>query len=1136
MKLKHSIFAIIASLAIIASVQNVHARTYAEHSVLASGTWVKIRVSETGICKLTYDQIKEMGFKSPKEVHVYGYGGATLSENFNLPKTDDLEETSIYDSGSAIYFYAQGPRKWNYRGINNRHAFDVSSNPYSFHGYYFLTSNSNSRKLVSQAPAIESSEDETVITNYLEHISYKKEEINLVKSGTGWLSDQTPMLKSFSHEFEMPDIDIYELGSLYISIASYSPQKSKVKVSFADNSQEVEIPYCGEGSSAIATEKTISWLPSQERNTLFLTYIANNGTDNLWVEQLVLCAFRKLKMNDGIMYFRNPNTEEGGAYKYIISGASSNTQVWNITDPQQITRVATEEDGDELIFRQNPTKMEEYVAFNPNSSKFVKAELVGKISNQDLHAIKDIDFIIISHESFISEAQRLANLHKEYDNVTAIVVTPEEIYNEFSSGTPDASAIRWFLKMFYDRGEYNKQVLLFGDGCYDNRGILRGNGNTVNNHIVTYQGGNKYSEANSYVCDNYFCNLNDQNNGILVRRMKMDYGIGRLPVSTTAQATNMVNKVENYLKNNRFGKWRDKVLLIADDNEHSKDVSGYNKFFGYSDNIAKIIHRNDSAMEVQKVHFDSYMRVTGSNGNRFPEVEEIINKNIQDGVLILNYIGHSGELAWAEERVFTQNQAATIFNEKQGFWFTASCRFAVFDALTSSAGEDLILNPNGGALTLFSAARTVYDGQNDNLNREYFNEIFTRDSITHIQPTIGEICKRAKNALDNDSNKLSFTLLGDPMLRICYPKGNVLTDSITQIGGSVTDTIHALSEIKVYGHIEDEQDNFMNNFNGPIEITLYDKELILSTKGNLFNTEEEREKHKHRYSDRLNVLFSGKTEVNNGYFSFVFKVPKDINYNYGTGRLHYYAVDESLEYDADGASEDFIIGGSSDNDAYDNCGPSITLYMNHKAFLSGDKVNSTPVLFAEISDDNGINSSGSGIGHDITLTINGSNTPTILNKEFTYNMDSYSEGSITYQFPELTPGHYTATLKAWDLLNNSSQKSIEFIVDKEAVIRTDNVKIEPAIASEKAVIKITHDRPLTVQKYRLLIYNYLGKVVRETETTQKRVEQDFTWEWDLKNANGQIVPTGSYLVRIEFETEDGGLYGLTQKMIVSPEK
>ncbi len=1132
MKCRLSLSAIIGSIIILISTQDTYAvRTYANHSVLSQGSWTQIRVKETGVCKLTYDQIKGMGFSNPKEVHVYGYGGALLSENFKQPKTDDLNETPIYDSGSAIYFYVQGPRTWKYRGVNSKHMFDISSNMYSEYGYYFLTSNSQERKLIPTAETVSHDADEIEITNFIDHIGHKKEETNLIHSGTGWVGDQTPSGKSISLDFSFPNIDTYELGSVYLNLAAFSKKKSTCHIKMNDVESDMEFSLCNEEMAATSSEKNVVWLPEEEQNHLKLTYSSQSETDNLWIDQIVVCAYRELKMGNEVLYFRNPNTEQESVYKYELKNADKNVIVWNITNAEGTERIPTELDGNSLIFRRNPKQMEEFVAFNPNKGNYVKAELVGKINNQDLHAVKDIDFIIISHKDFLTQADRLAEIHQNYDNVNTLVVTPEEIYNEFSSGTPDASAIRWFLKMFYDRGEKGKTILLFGDGCYDNRGILKNSNNVVNNYILTYQGGSKFVEASSYVSDDYFCYIDDANDAASNDVRSMEYSIGRFPVASIDQAQNMVDKVEKHLTNRQFGNWHNKVCLVADDNDGKTEV---NKFFEYSDNIANIMKKNDPSMEIQKVHLDSYSRVVGSNGNRYPEVEEIISKNIKDGIIVLNYIGHSSELAWAAERIFTQGEAATMYNDKLGHWFTASCQFTKFDNLSNSGGEDLVLNPNGGAITIFSAARTVYDTRNDNLNRTYANNLFQRDE--NFKPLrIGDICRRAKNAVKNDTNKLSFTLLGDPMLRIALPQGNVITDSITDIEGKPIKNMEALSVVKVNGHIEDEYSNFMDNFNGIVNITLYDKEVLMSTKGNTFDTEEEKEAGRHKYYDRNNILFSGKAEVVNGEFSFIIKIPKDINYTIDTGRFAYYAVDENLEYDADGYSEDYTIGGSSEDSTIDNCGPEIMLYMNHTAFLSGDKVNSTPILYANVKDDNGINSSGSGIGHDITLTLSGNNNPIILNNNFSYNLDSYSEGMITYQFTGLEPGHYTATLKVWDLKNNSSQKTIKFVVDDETFIRTDNIQIVPMVSNGEVTIKVNHDMPQTVQSYRFKIINCLGVTIRETQVSTERIAQGLTWVWNLEDNNSKKAKEGVYLVRVEFDTNDGETYGKTEKIVVPKE-
>lgn len=1141
MKTRNILKAIIAVLALLAGTTTSFAtRSYAGHSILSSGNWKKISVKETGVCKLTYDQIKKMGFANPSQVRIYGYGGAQLSENFADPKIDDLCETPLYDSGSAIYFYAQGPQKWEYINTSKGSTFTLTSNLYSFYGYYFLTDNTGKREIISydtESDTQDTALEETEIHTYMEHYAIKEETYNTIHSGKCWLGNAITSGSTKKFNFNVPEIDTDEISYLYANLAAFSQNLTSSSISIGDQSQKVSFNLSSDHIKADQQQTIITFIPDAESNIVSLKYNGKADNNTLWVEQLVLNAYRELKIHDGIMYFRNPKTSKGGSYSYHITGANENVIVWNITNPQNVTLIPTKTEQGKLIFQRTPNTMEEFVAFDPTSTDFVSAEYVGNIANQDLHSYSGYDFIIISPDDFISEARRLADIHTQHDGISVLVVTPNEIYNEFSSGTPDASAIRWFLKMFYDRGELKKNVLLFGDGCFDNRNIMLPIGAPKTNYIIAYEGGNNHEQTTSYVTDDYYCFLDDSNNGLRNGNMKMNYSIGRFPVSSLLQASNMVNKVEKYLTNPQFGDWRNRVCLVADDNngQENPTPSTVNKFFGYSDNIANIVHQQDASMEIQKIHLDSYSRQASSNGSRYPEAEELIEKAIQDGVIIMNYIGHSSELAWSDERVFTQNQAGSIFNEKQGFWFTASCEFTRFDNYASSGGEDLVLNPNGGALTLFSAARTVYDDKNDNLNRKYAEHLFDRDE--NLEPlTIGEVCRLAKNEVANDSNKLSFTLLGDPALKLAYPEGNVETDSIILLGKGKTDTLKALSEAKIYGHIEDANKNEMDGFNGIVNITIYDKESMVYTKGNLYATESEKIENRHAYYDRLNILFSGKAEVKNGRFNFTLKVPKDINYNYGEGRIHYYAYDESSQYDADGYHERAIIGGSDDCEMTDETGPEIRMFMNQKSFLSGDKVNEKPVLIAEIHDENGINASGCGIGHDITLTIDGSKTPIILNKNLAYDIDSYSDGTITYQIPDLEEGYHTLTLRAWDLLNNSTQKEISFVVDKELPIQTCKLKISIAEGKDEAIATIMHDRAQEVTSFKIIIYNSEGKVILETPQTTERLSQDLTWEWNLCGNNGNRVCNGLYIIRAEFETQDGDYFGLSEKMLLNTQK
>lgn len=1142
MKIKNIVTTIISSIAFLATTSSLSAAAFAERSVLSEGSWKKISVKETGVCKLTYDQLKKMGFSNPSQVRIYGYGGAQLSEKLNDPKIDDLNATPLYDSGNALYFYAQGPRIWEYTSSKKGTSFTLCSNLYSLNGYYFLTENTGKREIISYDEDDNMSSEgtdeleETDVFSYMEHYAIKDETYNIIHSGKCWLGNAISNGQTKNFNLNIPDIDTDEVATLYASLAAYSQNLTScdisigglnTKTSFSISSSEVKADH----------QKTIfSFVPERDPNSVSITFNGKADDNTLWIEQIVLNVYRKLKIHDGIMYFRDPRTKTEEICTYNLSGATKDVIVWNITDPQHITLVPSKIENGGLKFKRSPKGvMEEFVAFDPTSTEFVKAEFTENVNNQNLHAYSGYDLIIISPSEFISEAQRLADIHTAYDGLSVLVVTPEEIYNEFSSGTPDATAIRWFLKMFYDKGEKKKSILLFGDGCFDNRNIMKPIGTPRTNYIIAYEGGAFHDETISYVTDSYFCFLDSDDDKLPNGSKKMQYSIGRFPISSLKQATEMVNKVENYLFTPQFGDWRNKACLIADDNDQKENTkSTVNRFFNYSDKIADSIHSKDASMEIQKLYLDSYTRQASSNGSRYPEVEELFTKNIQDGTLIVNYIGHSSELAWASERVFTQNQAGSIFNEKQGFWFTASCEFTRFDNYASSGGEDLVLNPNGGALTLFSAARTVYDDKNDNLNRKYIDYLFSKSELNEPL-TIGEICRKAKNELPNDSNKLSFNLLGDPALKLAIPEGNVETDSIILIGKGKTDTLKALSEAKIFGHIDDANGNYMDGFNGIVNITIYDKKTIVYTKGNLWE-ESEKAGNRHDYYDRLNILFSGKAEVINGRFNATLKIPKDINYNYGEGRIHYYAYDEENKYDADGSNETFIIGGSNDCELTDENGPDIRMYINQKSFLSGDKVNNKPVLYAEIHDENGINASGCGIGHDITLNIDGSKTPIILNKNLTYDIDSYSDGTIDYQMSELEPGYHTISLRVWDLLNNSTQKEISFFVDKELPIETHKMDISYAADKDVAIVTIMHDRAQSVASHKIIIYNSEGKVILETFQTTERLGKDLSWEWNYCGNNGNRVSNGLYIIRVEFETDEGDFYGLSQKILVNTRK
>lgn len=1116
-----------------------YAYDFASRSVLASGTWKKIYVKESGICKLTYDQLSKMGFANPSEVRVFGYGGATLNEDMSVAKTDDLNEVPLYAGSNYFLFYAQGPNAWYYSG-NASLPYNFKSNPYSFYGYYFLTDNVGTKKRIEEKAA-ETFDIPTVeIRNYLDRRYMKKEEFNYISSGKTWFGNRINNDGSSSHSFSFGSVDTTKEASIYVKCAASSNRLSHISISakagYNTTSTAMEIPFSA--GHVIATEKEsyLKLQPTGGNFSVTISYSGNNTTDYASIERIVVNAYKPLDMKgNNCMYFRNPECY-GYSYQYrfAIANCSSNIQVWDVTNSQEPTVVKTTLVGDSLVFTDcySPAP-KEYVALNVQNPTFISAEYVGAVSNQNIHGIKKADLVIITHPNFYQGAEELASLHEEYDNMDVVILTPEQIYNEYSSGTPDPTAIRWCMRKLYeDQNKKAFSLMLLGDGCFDNKGILTASGTKVNNYIITYQGGSSVDESATYATDDYFCFLEDNDimNGKL-QSATMDISVGRIPCNTMEQLNGVINKIKNHLENKNYGKWKNKVLLLADDNEAS---TSYQKFCQYSDNLAIKAHKFNPAMEVKKVYLDAYTRTTGSNGSRYHDVEEILKEEIGKGVMIFNYVGHSSKIGFSAEHVFTQNQAGSIFNENCGFWFTASCEFSQYDGLDHSGGEDLLLNPNGGALVLISSARVVYDNKNDNLNQAFFSNLFLKDSL-HMPERIGEVLRKSKVGLANDSNKLSFNLFGDPALRIHYPNNWVTTDSITEIGGTEKDTIKALSEMRVYGHIADKDSALISNFNGTLFVTLYDKEVTLYTKANIYSDEADIIKNRHEYKDRPNILFSGQVEVINGKYSFSFKVPKDINYSYGSGRFAYYAYDEENDIEAQGAYEDFQIGGSSNKFSKDEEGPSISLYMNTEKFHSGDKVNTSPVFFAKVSDENGINASGCGIGHDITLTLNGTNTPIVLNNYFSYAKGSYKEGLVAYQLNNLEEGTYTLTFKVWDLLNNSSTQSIQFTVDSKLKIEVEDLIVYPNPAKESVTLRVIHDQPQTVQSFRFLLYNTNGHIVYESEEIESKNDGTLSWSWDLHTSNGRRVAPGCYIGRAEIKVDGEKYVGESKKIIVLPQ-
>lgn len=1105
--------------------------TYAENSVLKSGKFVKVKVRESGIYKLTYEALNSMGVK-PENVRVFGYGGALQEQSFLLPKPDDLPEVAVwmekgadgvFNAGDYILFYGQGLTKWNYD--SSRKLFIHTLNHYANEGYYFITSDvGEGRKIADKTISVPAEANIVSVKEFVDYQVHEVEKFNLGKTGKVFYGEEFSSTLSYNFPFNFPNlananviarVDVAAVSSVNstfdLKLNDFTSRQISVSMMGADNYQ------VGRGSNVV-----LSYPPQPGPGVNFnLTYNKNSTSARGYLNYLEVNVRRNLKMTGSVMFFRNADYLKTGYYsKYTLTDANQNVQIWDITDQSNIRKIAASRNGDALEFTDTNDEVKQYVAIDPTAKSAITLEptIIGTIPNQDLHALTAADMIIITHPDFVSQSKRLANAHLEKDNLKVHVVTTEQVYNEFSSGTPDATAYRWVMKMFYDRAIaagnpdlMPKYLLLFGRGTFDNRGIINNSGDNL---VLTYQADESLHKVYSYVTDDYFGFL-DNNEGLEITSHKVDVGIGRFPVVTVKHAEDVVNKSIEYMNNKTKGNWKNQLTFVADDGDNSMHI-------GQADSIAQTIFKSNPEFQLQKIYLDSYLQETSASGDSYPLAKKRLQGLISSGSFMLNFTGHASAAGWTDEKILLTNDVNELFNKKLPIWIGATCDFVLFDSKDISAGENVVLNPVGGGIGNFSAARVVYAAQNERINRYFSTDLFTRRDGKY--PRLGDAVRRAKNTISTENNKMSYVLLGDPALRLNYPETyKVVTESINGITTQSADTLKALSVNKVKGFVANQNGSKATDFNGTIEITILDKIQRITTLNN-----HNEKNGVFTFSDRPNILYSGKAKAENGEFEFTFMMPRDIRYNYGSGRINYYANDTITGLEGQGFFENFIVGGSKSGVEYETEGPVIQMYLNTPDFTSGGKVNETPMFVAKISDINGINTVGSGIGHDLRLVIDDDPyTSYTLNENFEAETNSYQAGRVQFKLPKMAPGKHTLTFHAWDLLNNSSQATLEFEVVEGLKPVIYKVMNFPNPVKTETTFVIEHDRPEVILETHVDIYDLAG---RRLYTKQQSSADNL--KWDVTDDAGNRVKPGMYLYNISVKTTNSVFTSKANKIIV----
>ncbi|MBR5053554.1 MAG: type IX secretion system sortase PorU [Bacteroidaceae bacterium] len=1099
---------------------------YAANSKLASGKWVKVSITEDGLYQFSRASLKKMGFTNPDNVHLYGYGGHLLPELIRQgTHHDDMVEVPLYYNSQtdSWLFWGNGLISWD--GDSR------TINAYARKACYFLTQE-DAPSTMETLPSPSATPSHTYGATRA-HTLYEKDEYAWHYFGRH-LFDGENYANNNSHNYSLSAIDPAGNGKLTVVFTGSESTSNTVNVTINGNAAgSLTVTPPGDYVYATSTTRVFDLAEQGTPATLNINLRAESGK-KARLDYLAYSYDRKLSTAaKGFIDFTSVNA---APTTFKITGTNVKVIRTGSVGVKDALVEGTQDGSTYIVNVDNGG--EHFVAFNTAAS-FPEPAIVGDVANQNLHALDNLDMVIIIPTSgkLLSEAQRLANAHLQYDGLKVGIVRADQIYNEFSSGTPDPTAYRLFMKMLYDKAASSdvapRYLLLFGDCAWDNRMLSTAwRNDNPDDYLLCYESENSFSDTKSYVMEDYF-GLLDDGEGNNPLREKSDIGIGRFPVSQITDAKTMVDKSIAFMSNQNAGPWKNLVYVLGDDgdqNEHMK----------YANNVAESVISKYPKMEVHKIMWDAYTRVSSTNSNTYPEATAQIKKQMADGSLVMNYTGHAGAHGFSHEYVLLREDFETIKSTKLPLWVTCACDVMPFDSNISNHGETAVLNPTGGALAFYGTTRTVFASQNYNMNRYFMQYLFARSTTGNKERNrLGDAIRLAKNSIISDGreagyleNKLQYALLGDPALIMGNPIQNIIVDKINdqEVNGSPI-PLKAGERVKLQGHIEQADGTIMTDFNGIIHTRLFDNLETIVCRNNAGATEA------FTFTDRNAMLYESQDSVQAGQFSEEFIIPIDINFSGEPGRLVFYAINNEGNIEANGYNEDIPLGGIVDNTDFDKDGPQIFAYLNDEDFQNGGTVNATPLFVAQLTDASGISSSGNGIGHDLTLCIdNRSDLTYNINEYYAHEFGDFTHGTVAYNIPQLENGSHSLTFRAWDVLNNTNHTSLDFVVDDG--ITTNIVRLmasqNPAITSTNFMV--SYDLPGSDCDFVVEVFDFSGRCIWMHEESSSGERGVYTVTWNLTNGAGAKVDTGIYLYRCRVRCGQSKWTSKTQKIMVRNNK